>query len=93
MSISPSNGYTYIHKGNALTYVYTGYVQQPDIAYKEFTRRGGRMSRASIAHGGRSRYPDLVGSNPDPVGSNPGRVKPMTLKLRLFTSYTGTRRY
>ena len=36
------------------------------------TRQGGRMSRASISHAGRSGKPNLMGSQLDPAGLDAG---------------------
>ena len=47
---------------------------------------GAQKSRTSVSRFGRS-------GNLNRMGSNPGRVKPMTLKLKLVASLPGTRHY
>ena len=63
------------------------YIRQDSYSSsQDKTSLGGRMSKASATHSGRSGNPKPVGSNLDVAFSNPDRVKPMSLKFKLVAS-------
>ena len=60
---------------------------------QQSTSRGGRMGRTPASRSRRSGNLKIVGSSLEPVALKPCQVKPMTLKLILFTSWFDARHY